>query len=915
MKKNTLQFLLSSILILNFLNPVYSQTKDSIQSHNALAEKIYIQTTKDVYSNDETLWFKTTVASAAGHYPTFLSKVLYVELIDKNEKVVEKKIIKIENGVGDGFFNIYSYYPSGTYLLRAYTQWNKNFDDNFVSKKYIRVFSEKQPPLSKEILTDITLKRSEGKAPKLTAVINPQDNSNFKRKLPIYLDLDGKKDTLLIKKDQNNQYKLEYGITEESKSLKVGFVTRDNKGFLKTISLDNEYIDLSFFPESGDLVAGLGSTVGFKSLDAKGKGKTIEGDIIDQNGKVITTFKSNELGMGTFKLSNISETDSYFASIKSALNSETLKIPLPKVTEKGNVLNVQKKNGILRASFASNYMKNDEVTLYVSGRGYVYEVFTRPLRNGRYTFNIPDALLPEGIYVFTVKDSRNIPMVERLYFNKRLDKRLEIDVVANKDSYNQREQTQLVVETKNGKGEPIASNTSVLVMSKNDYGKMQSTRENILTYFLLSSDLKGKIETPGYYFTKGTDEDLDALLLTQGWRKYNYIEKLRNTIYEPELSLTVSGIIKNVDTKKKEKEIELMLMAIGEDKPSVFTTTAEVPGNFEFTLGDIYGDQASIVVQDVNKKKKDKTRHSIVLKKQEAPKIHFDHTIYNDEIGTIERTIIEKKIRDKKRQDNYVISKKGFVSLDEVRLEATTYNARKQGITQKYGVADYVISGEEIQKKDKKWSYGLYSVLMYNFANKITINRDRRTGQLNATAVGSYKGGKTLVMIDGIPVQNFNYQWIQYIPPREVVSFEVIEQAKNYKELYGKAFPESMANLSMIPIRGDVISIYTRAGKGLFGALENTEGISVEQIPVFAVSREFYTPKYKGTISEDEWAVPDTRSIIYWNPNVVTDKKGKASLNYFNSDVTGDMLVVVEGINAKGEVGYKVVEYNVKEKK
>ena len=76
-------------------------------------------------------------------------------------------------------------------------------------------------------------------------------------------------------------------------------------------------MDLQFFPESGELVHGLSSKVGFKAIDATGKGKIIEGAIVDEKENSITTFKSNSLGMGSFILINADSSKKYYARLKS----------------------------------------------------------------------------------------------------------------------------------------------------------------------------------------------------------------------------------------------------------------------------------------------------------------------------------------------------------------------------------------------------------------------------------------------------------------------------------------------------------------------------------------------------------------------------------------------------------------------
>src|SRR5690606_5027269 len=106
--------------------PVYAQSQHFV-AHAAFAEKIYLQVDADVYSTDETIWFKAMVVESTSHRPSTLSGVLHVELIAPDEQVADRKRIKLTEGIGSGGFKLKESYLPGNYLVRAYTEWNRNF--------------------------------------------------------------------------------------------------------------------------------------------------------------------------------------------------------------------------------------------------------------------------------------------------------------------------------------------------------------------------------------------------------------------------------------------------------------------------------------------------------------------------------------------------------------------------------------------------------------------------------------------------------------------------------------------------------------------------------------------------------------------------------------------------------------------
>jgi len=899
-----------SLFLLAILSwPAFSQSPYRC-SQAALAEKIYLQLGSKIYTTNETIWFKAIVANADDHVPTKRSGVLYVELIGPNKSIIEKKLVKIEKGIGDGFFQLNQNYAQGSYQIRAYTEWNKNFGEDFIFKEYIQVFA----PVKKEKvspITNVTLVENPEKERRINATFDPcAIDSLHKKELTLFLTFDTKKDTLTIKRNEKKYYFLDYAIPDSCQFVTLQIQTENHFTSSKTIVLNKEYLDLQFFPESGELVQGIQSLVGFKGLDCNGKGKMVEGEIVNGRGEFITSFKSNQLGMGTFMLTPVDTTEKYVARILPQSNDHPQEMyHLPHVVAKGNVLSVRKKGDGVQISASSNYLKHDSIYLSVSSRGIVYYIIKGLLKDGRLEYTLPDNKLPEGIVAFTMKNNRSVPVAERLYFNERPESRIHIAVSADKNSYMQREPTKLNIEALNNAGYPENANLSVLVLNEEQMGPLQDTRQNILSYFLLSSDLKGEIENPGFYFKKEENRfyDLDALLLTQGWSKYNYTKPADKIQFYPETSLNVTGTVSGaIFSKKKKKEIELTMMTFGHN-PSAQTQNTDSMGRFSFHVNDEYGQNLNVLIQSANKSgvKKD---YTITLDKRESPAISFNPIKSIESADSVVQMLVEKNMERKKIDDSFLFSK-GDIQLKEVVVQGYRMTPERKMVAEKYGKPKVVIEGKTIEEKEEKWSYGLYSVLLFNFPDKVMIINGM-DGNLYAKVTN---GNMTLVVIDGIPVKDYDYPYIANIPPSEVKSFEIIEGAKNFIDLFVETF--TGASPADAPNEGDVdvIAIYTYSGQGLFGT-NKSKGLLKAAVPVFSASREFYSPKYKNLKPED-WLKPDLRALVHWEPKLRTDSLGKVSVTYYNADNIGKMLVVIEAISENGEIGYKEIEYKVVKKR
>ncbi len=905
LNRNIHIIVLSVGLWLLLITQLWSQEKN-IYAYASLAEKIYLQLNSKVYTNNETIWFKSIVTSTIQHTPSKLSGVLYVELIGPNEEIIEKKIIKIENGVGDGFIKLNQSYEEGSYLIRAYTEWNKNFDADFLFEEYIQVFTfskkDKASPIYNIVLDDS--KKSDRR---LKASFNPfLLDSLHNKNLTIIVSLDDKKDTLFLKKNAKDGYEMDYLIPDESQFISLQIQAKNGSTYSKSMILNQDFMDLQFFPESGILVHGLTSKVGYKALDANGKGIKIKGKIVNEKGEDIVYFKSNSLGMGSFFLNKADSTATYFAKLVS--NSDdgiSLLYPLPKISPLGNVLSIRGGDQKVLIEVSSNYSSDDSIYLKASCRGLDYYELKGKLKQGNLKISLPTDRIPEGIIAFTMMDASGYPLAERLYFNERVENRIEINISSDKDIYKQRELTKLNIKTTNNDGEVVPSNLSLLVLNKEQLGAMQHRRQNILTYFLLSSDLKGRIENPGFYFSNASwakRAHLDALMLTQGWRKYHYTEPIKKILFQAEKELTITGTVGGALFHKKKKEVVLTLLTLGEPK-SFQRQMTDTLGQFSFDINNEFGKNLEVLLQSENKSGK-KRDYTIAINKNESPDIIFDQVRTIEKIDSITHALVEKNMERNWVDDAFQLTTE-VNELDEVVLKTYNMTPQRHEVIKRYGEADEIITGKAIHEKEKKWSYGLYSVLLFSFPAEIEI---RRIGQ-NLYAHVYDAQGMTLVVVDGIPVMEYDYSLIQKIPPGEVSSFEIIKSAKNFANLLTTVVPDISIEELNRNMNGNVIAIYTKSGKGLHG-VQRSVGILSATVPVFSPRQEFYAPKYKN-LTNDDWIKPDLRALVHWKPDLEIGTLGYVSDTFYNADHTGEMLVIVEAISETGAIGYKELVYEV----
>lgn len=120
---------------------VTTYVKQHLYNYNskAIQEKIYLHTDKNFYQTGEIIWFKAYAVDASFNKPLDLSKVVYVELLDKTNHPVLQAKIKMDSAEGNGSLYVPVNLSSGNYQLRAYTNWMKNFDEAFFFRKTVTV--------------------------------------------------------------------------------------------------------------------------------------------------------------------------------------------------------------------------------------------------------------------------------------------------------------------------------------------------------------------------------------------------------------------------------------------------------------------------------------------------------------------------------------------------------------------------------------------------------------------------------------------------------------------------------------------------------------------------------------------------------------------------------------------------------
>lgn len=782
------------------------QVTDSIPKTKTIPpeiEKVYLHTDNNYYTVGESLWYKAYSVYAYTNQLFDHSKILYVELLSPESKIISRNITNLEDGLGHGDFILADSLgiKPGTYQLRAYTNWMRNYGDDFVFKKEIQI-------------------------------ITPN------------------KENAIFSKENENTKTVSKNIKDNSK-------IENTTAFL-----------IDFFPEGGSLVEDVISNVAIKATDSYGNPIEIKGTIFDANDKPITLFKSIHDGMGKFIIQP-EKNQKYYAVVITP-NNEEIKITIPEIQKTGYTISVnkvdEKKVVTIKTNAATlNQNPDADLTLICTTRGITYFEGTQTLKETKLSFILPEENFPEGIAQITLYDKLSRPQSERLvYIEKNND--INITLSTDKKQYIPKGKVNLSVSAKDKQGNPLIANFSIAATDTNGINGNFDNTLNICSYFLMASDIKGKVHNPTYYFNNSNPSrlfHLDLLLLTQGWRdfvwkKFPNLNQVQN--FKVEKGISITGKVENLfgTTAKENNQVQMVLLNNGASV--MLNDTTDVKGKFAFK-NIFFKGTATMLLNTKNQK--GKNNGEFVLDSIYNPPLAVNLKAYkalNEEENKI--TQIQTNLRNK----NILFNIPEENQLKDVIITA---KKKKDDITEsRYGFADFTYIPNE---KGPHFS-NIFMLLQIAIPNVTASATSVRFNRYN---------GPALILVDGIET---DMDLLSSISTDDIAKIEAI------KGPGAAVFGSQGAN--------GAILIYTKMGKGSTTSRKVFHSITMP-INGYQDTRFFYSPDYsKPKPLENNQA--DIRNTLYWNPYIQPDEKGDAVISYYNNEVDTTVNIDLEGITNTG---------------
>lgn len=868
----------------------YTLLNAQLPNYAATKEKVYLHANHVFFSPGETVYFKLYVVNAADQKPAKLSGVVYVDVLNPSGNVLEKLNYKVENGYAEGSYEFGDRAVGGIYKLKAYTNWMQNEKDSSFFVKELTV----QKIVTPRILMKLDFpQKGYGSGDEVVAKFsmrNLADQPIKNHKTKFTVSLSGTKfHTGSFNTDPEGKANIKFTLPSALSSTDgLLNITVDYDAYTESISrsipITLNKIDLQFMPEGGTLVNGLSNRIAFKAVNEYGKPSDIKGEIIDDKGNKVAVFESFHFGMGKFTL--IPQPGIlYKARIISPTNTKEEYI-LPPAKETGIVMNVRKEEKSIQIKLTAT--EERVVKLIAKTKNIVHYSTNLVLKKGENDIEVPESLFPAGVAQFTAYTANDLPLAERLIFLNE-HKKLQVTISTNKEKYLPREKVILTVKTMDENGKPLPSNLSLAVVDDKLWTLADDKQDHILSWLLLSSELRGKIEEPQFYFKKEeakAQEALDLLMLTHGYRYFDYIEyvqKEQQLKFTPDQGNILNGML--VNSKGDPVKATLFLVhavpggkaiRINTEDDGLFFFSQLAPNTQYYLFAQAEGKKETVTIKIL--------QNGIGYNLMKSLKYKALPSKSPDVIAR--QLAITKEEKDKKA-DNLV----GFIPtigkanahLDEVVVIGYGTQRKK----------DVVGSIAVVNQRDILPINNLDFALQGRVAG-VAITRQANPLDNPKIAIRGLRsisdGHQPLVVINGIPMEDFN---LNTINPADIEYITVLKDAAAVA-LYGSRAAYGVIAIESKKYRPEKIRWHLSNTHSYTQQLIKTSG------PAYSIAKRFYVPKYRSTETEER---SDFRETVYWNSVIQTDKNGKAVVEFYNSDATTTFRAIAEGIAYNGQVG------------
>jgi hypothetical protein len=576
----------------------------------------------------------------------------------------------------------------------------------------------------------------------------------------------------------------------------------------------------------------------------------------------------------------------------------TFELPTP--LKSGYSLNVDNTDPEFISLIVSRSAKMpiEKLGVDISCRGQLYGEDTLSLYQGNsMALVFPKKMLPSGVAQITLHTADGRPIAQRLVFVNH-NSLMRMEAKANKSVYKPYERINVELELSDSKGKPIETELSLSVRDAATT-PVDTYADNMVTNLLLSSELKGYIQSPGYYFQDNDPqrrEDLDLLMMIQGWTRYDW-KRITGSdttqfLHPYEQSLLIEGNAYTLTRKKAKEGLGVTMILTSDGVSQHGTCITDKDGRFNLELSDFFGKGNLLIETKEDEKRKE---HIIRLDRVFSPIIRAynineirqpDWTLAVDTISDLSAVA---DLDDLTWLDTLTLSKNA-VDIKTRLLPQVVVNADRNTSMLDDGLRNATVAVNVEESLDRlldrgEWVPATALSAIFELIPYFTCNTE--TG-------ARYKGKSLAILVDNEPLE------------------EVARQMGiSDSNVYDMLFQFSSIDLSMLTIREGFNAGLEQYGINPFD-YEATLYLYTDpkrKVPIgirnttfqgFSLNKTFYSPPYDMLQMQD---ANDVRRTLYWDPFVKTDKQGKAKVSFFNNRSCKTININAETVTENGVMG------------
>lgn len=644
-----------------------------------------------------------------------------------------------------------------------------------------------------------------------------------------------------------------------------------------------------FFPQGGELVAGIPANVSYRAFDWYLQPLKVSGKLLDAKGNEVVDFEAGPGGTGLFSF--VPQAGEIYTAEVLYPGKSVMKYTLPSPVVSGVLLDVFEREGgkIFTVNGTAEFVHKKLRLLGIVQNTIVANA---------------EVLLNQGVAEGFIDTRKMDPgLMQLLLFDEtgRLLSYTNTFINAGNMEIKGTIRTDIVDFSAKGRNvfhlvfpDSVAGNFSMSITDISN-GVPETKAGNISEGLLLQAGCRSYLPTVPPEAAKEWVEDL---AMTGDW-PVNY--PYRAPQYKDAAYITVKGKVLKELRRDQQIKDELNIIVQTKDSTTAFFSVP-LQANDSFELKNlVYEDSARFFYQLNAKKNADKY---LKIELDNTPMIHPVPAAegLGAWFNSCKMFLADKDIQAKAAaaQKEYEAAKANGNTLAEVVVKAKVLSKEKQ-LDKKYtsGLFSGGIGAKMIDVGSEAQSSGAMNILQY-LQGKIagaTIYFDSRRGHWIIESPRSYSTGDVLAGGNGLVDGLF---FVDEIP----MDGDFVERIPVSQVAYVKFFPPGSIMYPGVGI-SCVLAIYTKKGDDMLKLAPTY--LNNFSYPGYTVAKPFIMPDY----SQELKKVPDFRRTLYWNPELVLDGSSKETrIEFYNSDNARKFRVIVEGFTTKGELVHmeKIIE-------